>query len=70
MQIERSRLASRGGMWLLSRRNVILLAIPFALAGQWTAYLLGVLIYAAMSFFIVQRATQPAPVDAKLTEIG
>jgi len=29
--------------------------IPFALGGVWTAYLLAVLLYAAVSFFIVQR---------------
>ena len=46
-------------------------AIPFALAGTWTAYLLGLLAYAAMSFFIVQHVRHSASrVDAKLTEIG
>ena len=69
-RIERSALAHGEEMWLLSRRNAILLAIPFALAGQWTAYLLGVLLYAALSFFIVQRVRHFAAVDAKLTEIG
>ena len=69
-RIERSALAAGDEMWLLSRRNAILLAIPFALAGQWTAYLVGMLLYAALSFFIVQRVRHLVPVDAKLTEIG
>jgi predicted phosphoribosyltransferase len=42
-------------LWLFSRRNAIVLAIPFALGGVWTAYLLAALLYAALSFFIVQR---------------
>jgi hypothetical protein len=57
-------------MWLLSRRNAILLAIPFAIAGSWTSYLVAMLLYAGLSFFIVQRVRHLAPVDAKLTEIG
>jgi hypothetical protein len=54
-RIEKSGMPSGGELWLLSRRNAILLAIPFALGGVWTAYLLAILIYAAISFFIVQR---------------
>jgi hypothetical protein len=69
-RIERSGLSGGEEMWLLSRRNAILLAIPFAIAGQWTAYLVGILLYAALSFFIVQRVRHLPPVDAKLTEIG
>jgi hypothetical protein len=46
---------SGGETWLLSRRNAIFLAIPFAIGGAWTAFLLAVLFYAAVSFFIVQR---------------
>ena len=30
-------------------------ALPFALAGAWTSYYVALLIYAAASFFIVQR---------------
>ncbi|MFL6764428.1 MAG: hypothetical protein ACJ8FO_04450 [Sphingomicrobium sp.] len=58
-RIERAGLPPEGEMWLLSRRNAIFLAIPFALGGAWTAYLLAVLIYAAISFFIVQRVRHP-----------
>ena len=54
-RIEKSDRPAGGDLWLLSRRNAIFLAIPFALGGVWTAYLLAVLIYAALSFFIVQR---------------
>jgi hypothetical protein len=54
-RIEKAGMPSGGELWLLSRRNAIFLAVPFALAGTWTAYLLGMLAYAALSFFIVQR---------------
>jgi len=42
-------------LWLFSRRSAILLAVPFALAGAWTAYLIALLVYSALSFFIVQH---------------
>jgi hypothetical protein len=70
MRIEETGLAAANEMWLLSRRNAILLAIPFAIAGSWTSYLIAMLLYAGLSFFIVQRVRHLAPVDAKLTEIG
>jgi hypothetical protein len=53
-RIERAPM-SGGGLWLLSRRNAIFLAVPFALDGVWTAYLIVLLVYAAMSFFVLQR---------------
>jgi hypothetical protein len=40
--------------WLFSRRNGILLGLPFAVFAAWTAYIVGVLLYAALSFFFVQ----------------
>jgi hypothetical protein len=40
--------------WLFSRRNGILLGLPFALFAAWTACIVGVLLYAALSFFFVQ----------------
>lgn len=44
-----------GDVWLFSRRNAILLAIPFGIGGAWTA-LLGVLLaYASASFFYLQH---------------
>ena len=54
-RIEKSAMSGQGGQWLFSRRNAIFLAVPFAIGGVWTAYLLVVLLYAALSFFIVQR---------------
>jgi hypothetical protein len=44
-----------GEPWLFSRRSAIVIAVPFALAGAWTPYLVLVLLYAALSFFIVQH---------------
>jgi hypothetical protein len=42
-------------LWLISRRSAVIAAIPFAIAGAWTSYLVGLLAYAALSFFIVQH---------------
>jgi hypothetical protein len=53
-RIERAGMPD-GELWLFSRRSAIVLAIPFALAGAWTSYLVAVLLYAALSFFIVQH---------------
>lgn len=41
--------------WLISRRSAIVLAVPFALAGAWTSYLVVLCLYAVVSFFIVQH---------------
>ena len=54
-RIERFEMSEGPQMWLFSRRNATFLALPFAVAGQWTAYLIAVLCYAALSFFMVQR---------------
>jgi hypothetical protein len=40
---------------LISRRSAIVAAIPFALAGSWTSYLVTLLVYAVVSFFIIQH---------------
>lgn len=53
-RVERSGMQD-GELWLFSRRSAIVLAIPFALAGAWTSYLVAILVYAALSFFIVQH---------------
>jgi hypothetical protein len=50
-----------GEVWLFSRRNAILAAIPFALLGAWTAYLIALFLYAAASFFYLQHARRMAP---------
>ncbi len=54
-RIERAALPGDGDLWLFSRRSAIFAAIPFALAGTWTAYLVGLVVYAAVSFFIIQN---------------
>jgi hypothetical protein len=50
-----------GELWLLSRRNAIWLALPFALAGAWTSYLVALFVYAAASFFYLQHVRRIAP---------
>ena len=42
-------------MWLFSRRNAILAAVPFAIAGAWALCLAALALYATASFFIVQH---------------
>jgi hypothetical protein len=54
-RIERASLPADADAWLFSRRSAIFLAIPFALAGAWTSYVVTMLLYAAISFFIVQH---------------
>lgn len=54
-RVERGRLDIPGGIWLFSRRNAILAAIPFAIAGAWTFYLVALALYAAASFFVAQH---------------
>jgi hypothetical protein len=59
-RIEKSAFPPDSEIWLLSRRNAIFAAIPFAIAGAWTGYLIGLLIYAAISFFVVQHVRHSA----------
>ena len=54
-RVEKAVLPAEGELWLFSRRSAIFAGIPFAIAGAWTSYLVGLLAYAALSFFIVQR---------------
>jgi hypothetical protein len=60
-RIERSALPADADAWLFSRRSAIFLAIPFALAGAWTTYVVAMLLYAAVSFFIVQHVRHEPP---------
>ena len=53
-QLERAHTHVAAPLWLLSRRNAILVLVLFGLAGAWTGYLLAMLGYAAISFFFVQ----------------
>jgi MobA-like NTP transferase protein len=55
LRIEQTGLPRDGEPWLFSRRSAIVAAIPFAIAGAWTAYVVAILVYAAVSFFIVQN---------------
>lgn len=55
-RIEKKGYPPDAGLWLFSRRSAIFAAIPFALLGAWTPYLVGLLVYAAVTFFIVQHA--------------
>jgi hypothetical protein len=54
-RIERGHDEVPGQLWLFSRRNAILAAVPFALAGAWALCLVALALYAAGSFFIVQH---------------
>jgi hypothetical protein len=54
-RIEAAGATEPGVPWLFSRRNAVLAAIPFALAGAWTSYLVAMFAYAGVSFFILQH---------------
>ena len=44
-----------GKIWLFSRRNAIVGAIPFVIGGWWAALLLALMLYAAASLFAAQH---------------
>ncbi len=54
-RIEREKLEFPGEIWLISRRNAILAAVPFAAFGEWTGYIVALVLYAGASFFVVQH---------------
>jgi hypothetical protein len=54
-RIERGTLEIPGGQWLFSRRNAILIGLPFAILGLWTLYIAFIAAYAAVSFFYTQH---------------
>ena len=54
-RIEQGKAEVPGQIWLFSRRNAILAAVPFALGGGWTLLLAALALYAAISFFLVQH---------------
>jgi hypothetical protein len=54
-RVEGAKLEIPGQIWLFSRRNAILAAIPFAAFGAWTLYLVALALYAGASFFLVQH---------------
>ena len=55
-RIERGGLPLPGEVWLFSRRNAIFAAIPFAIFGAWTAFLVFLAAYACVSFYYTQHA--------------
>ena len=61
MRIEQDGFAVPGEIWLLSRRNAIFAAIPFAIAGAWTGLIVFLALYAAASFFYVQHVRHLGP---------
>lgn len=61
MRIEQNGFAVPGEVWLLSRRNAVFSAIPFAIAGAWTGLIVFVALYAAASFFYVQHVRHLGP---------
>jgi hypothetical protein len=66
-RIEKGSLPVPGEPWLFSRRSAIVAAIPFAIAGAWTAYLVAMLVYGAVSFYYTQHARHLTRVDPELT---
>jgi hypothetical protein len=64
-RIEREKLELPGEIWLVSRRNAILVAVPFAAFGAWTGYVVALAFYAGASFFVVQHANHR--IGAELT---
>jgi hypothetical protein len=55
-RIEKAGFPMPGEHWLLSRRNAIFAAIPFAFFGAWTAYMVFLAAYACVSFYYTQHA--------------
>ena len=55
-RIERGKTDLPGQIWLFSRRNAILAAVPFALFGAWTTAIVALSLYAGASFFFIQFA--------------
>lgn len=54
-RIEAPKIAIPGEVWLFSRRNAIIVAVPFAIFGAWSSYLGLTAAYAAGSFFLLQN---------------
>jgi CheY-like chemotaxis protein len=65
-RIEREKLEFAGEIWLVSRRNAILAALPFAAFGAWAGYLVALALYAGASFFVVQHVNHR--IGTELTE--
>lgn len=61
IRIEKTGFPPDADPWLFSRRSAIVSAVPFALAGSWTAYLVALLLYASVSFFVIQHVRHSEP---------
>jgi hypothetical protein len=55
-RIEKAGFPMPGEHWLLSRRNAVFAAVPFALFSAWTPYLVFLAAYACVSFYYTQHA--------------
>ncbi|HET9460290.1 MAG TPA: NTP transferase domain-containing protein [Sphingomicrobium sp.] len=62
-RVERGSLDLPGGIWLFSRRNAILAAVPFAIFGAWTSLLVAAALYAAASFFYLQHVNHRVGIE-------
>ena len=62
-RIERGNADMPGSRWLFSRRNAILVAVPFAIAGSWLGLIVALALYAAASFFFVQHVAHDISKD-------
>jgi len=62
-RIERGKLEIPGEIWLLSRRNAILAAVPFAIFGAWTGYIVALALYAGAGFFAVQHVNHRIAIE-------
>jgi hypothetical protein len=60
-RLEKAGQQVAGDSWLFSRRNAIFAALPFAIFGVWTAYLVALFTYATVSFFYTQHVRHQAP---------
>ena len=55
-RIEKAGLPFPAELWLLSRRNAVFAAVPFAIFSAWTAFLVFLAAYACVSFYYTQHA--------------
>lgn len=62
-RVERATTAVPVHLWLFSRRNAIIAAVPFAIFGAWTIFLVVLCAYAAISFFFLQHLHHRIRVD-------
>jgi hypothetical protein len=60
-RLEAPKVPLSGEIWLFSRRNATVLAVPFAIFGAWGSYLAISALYAACSFFLLQNVRHREP---------